>query len=334
MTHAVPGIKGFPLGAATRLRCDDPMLAERTVSNLIEPRRLVTCGGRRPADIRISHVAMDLGHLFGVAHGAAVTATSGPIGSYQVMVPLRGSLVGHTRHGEIAVAPGSALVYSPRDCLDTYWSEECISVVLSIPGERLRALARDAFPGLEAGPLPLRPRMALGTGCGRSFANALGVICQESVDPESAFSRGMTTRSIEQTLLLSLLTAQAESAAPRQLGGGANGTQCHAYLARALALIDARCDEDIGIADLVRAAGVSLRTLQYGFMERFGIGPATYLKQARLRRVHDALRAADPARCNVGDVAARWGFYHGSVFARAYRKLFGELPSQTLARGR
>jgi transcriptional regulator GlxA family with amidase domain len=31
-------------------------------------------------------------------------------------------------------------------------------------------------------------------------------------------------------------------------------------------------------------------------------------------------------------VAAHWGFYNGSAFARIYRQMFGELPSKTLSR--
>jgi AraC family ethanolamine operon transcriptional activator len=34
----------------------------------------------------------------------------------------------------------------------------------------------------------------------------------------------------------------------------------------------------------------------------------------------------------VGDVAARWGFWHLSRFAADYRQHFGELPSATRSR--
>jgi AraC family ethanolamine operon transcriptional activator len=102
-------------------------------------------------------------------------------------------------------------------------------------------------------------------------------------------------------------------------------------VARVLALIDDHCAGDIGMADLLRAAGVSARTLQYAFVQRFGVGPITYLKQTRLRRIQQDLLGARDDHNTVGDVAAKWGYYNGSVFARAYHKLFGELPSQTLA---
>ncbi len=329
MAPIIPGIRGFPLGIATTLRGADLAQVERTVSTLLEPRRLCARGRSAATDIRVSHVAMGLGHLFGVQHGTAVHTSSGSIRSYQIMVPLRGTLAGRTRRGHAVAAPGEALVYSPRDSLDTDWSEGCVALVLSVPGETLKALARQACPGIDTHTLSLRPRMNLRSGCGRSFANALGTICEESVDPKSAFSLGLTTRSLEQTLLLSLLLAQQDDAVGPM---GTSHPSRQACLKRALAVIDTRCSEDIGLADLLRAAGVSARTLQYAFIEQLGVGPITYLKQVRLRRIHDALHRAESGSCAIGDVAARWGFPNGSAFARAYRELFGELPSATLSR--
>jgi AraC family ethanolamine operon transcriptional activator len=46
--------------------------------------------------------------------------------------------------------------------------------------------------------------------------------------------------------------------------------------------------------------------------------------------VRRALREADPQRETVGDIAARWGFWHLSRFAADYKEMFGELPSNTL----
>jgi AraC-like DNA-binding protein len=313
---------------ATKVRCADPVAAAETVSGLVEPRRFRICGTSRMADIRISHVATGFGHLFGVRHGAAIHATSaGAIHSFQVMVPLRGRLVGQTGSGEVSAAAGTALVYSPRDHLDTYWSEDCVALVLSVPEERLLSVARESRFPLKAPALKLRSLMSLRQGSGRSFANALGVICQESADPDSAFSRGLTARSLETTLLLALLLSQYDDGAPA-VSLSHRRRHC---VDSALDLIAARGDADLGIQDLVDASGASARTLQYAFMERFGVGPMTYLKQARLRRVREFLRAAQPGSCTVGDIAARWGFYNGSAFARAYCKMFGELPSRTLA---
>jgi transcriptional regulator GlxA family with amidase domain len=59
-----------------------------------------------------------------------------------------------------------------------------------------------------------------------------------------------------------------------------------------------------------------------------------HLDKLRLHRVRQALIAAKPELTTVAAEALRWGFWHFGGFARAYRKCFGKLPSETLARNR
>jgi AraC family ethanolamine operon transcriptional activator len=87
------------------------------------------------------------------------------------------------------------------------------------------------------------------------------------------------------------------------------------------------------IVDVCRHAGVSQRSLQYCFLEALALTPIAYLRSARLHRARAELRDG-AAGLKVGDVAARWGFWHLSKFAGDYQKLFGELPSDTLLRRR
>jgi AraC-like DNA-binding protein len=53
-----------------------------------------------------------------------------------------------------------------------------------------------------------------------------------------------------------------------------------------------------------------------------------YLRALRLNVVRHELRAV-AATASVRAIAQRWGFWHTGEFAAAYRRLFGELPSQT-----
>lgn len=312
------------MDVATVLRARDLRVAEQTVSNIIDPRRFCYPGRVRPSNVRISHVAMNVGHLFGARHGVPVHVTSEPITSYQIMVPLRGRL-----QVERNIEPGSAFVYSPRDRMNTFWSPDCVSLVLSLPENSFRGFLRRMFPDRDWRALPRSaPRIDLSADSGRSFANILGTICRESLNENSAFRLGVSTRSLEESLLLSLLMVLSDDLLPVT---GRPSPCRRATVARAVEYINDNCQDEIVAADLVAAAGVSIRSLQMGFMERFGVGPMTYLKQVRLRRVHEALRAADPGRQTVGDIAAEWGFYNGSAFAKAYKAFFGELPSKTLS---
>lgn len=103
-------------------------------------------------------------------------------------------------------------------------------------------------------------------------------------------------------------------------------------LERALALVHDSPHEQLTVRDLCRAAGASERTLRYAFVERYGVPPKAYLKAVRLHGVRRELRSADLHALRVTDTANRWGFWHMGDFAADYRRLFGELPSKTLAR--
>jgi len=89
-------------------------------------------------------------------------------------------------------------------------------------------------------------------------------------------------------------------------------------------------DGPVSVADLCAVTAVSRRTLQYCFREVLGVRPVYYLRALRLAGVRRELKACGTRRTSVGDVAARWGFWHLSHFAADYRKMFGELPSETL----
>ncbi|MGV7229128.1 MAG: helix-turn-helix domain-containing protein [Nitrospirales bacterium] len=84
------------------------------------------------------------------------------------------------------------------------------------------------------------------------------------------------------------------------------------------------------VRELCRVAPVSERTLEYAFLERFGVSPKAYLHTFRLNGVRKALRIADPASESVTAWATRWGFWHMGQFAKDYKRLFAELPSETL----
>ena len=96
--------------------------------------------------------------------------------------------------------------------------------------------------------------------------------------------------------------------------------------------VRSREDEPIRLDKLASACGIERRTLTRAFHRFLGMGPGTYLRQRRLSAArHDLLTA--PLRAEtVTEVAFRWGFWHLSRFAREYRSMFGESPSETVRR--
>jgi AraC family ethanolamine operon transcriptional activator len=101
-------------------------------------------------------------------------------------------------------------------------------------------------------------------------------------------------------------------------------------ISRTLQLIEANEGQPLFIDDLCRATQVSERTLRNIFHEFFGVGPMRLLKVRQLREIRAALLRADPQRDTVTRIAARFGIWDFSLFARNYKALFGESPSRTL----
>jgi AraC family transcriptional regulator, ethanolamine operon transcriptional activator len=92
----------------------------------------------------------------------------------------------------------------------------------------------------------------------------------------------------------------------------------------------AHLDQPITLKELCQALHVSSRPLFYGFQEVFGVSPMEYLKVQRLRGVRRSLRTADPETSSVTAIAQCFGFWSAGHFARDYKTMFGELPSETL----
>lgn len=91
-----------------------------------------------------------------------------------------------------------------------------------------------------------------------------------------------------------------------------------------------RPEEPVTVLELCRALRCSRRTLQTSFQRVADVTPVGYLRTIRLNAVRRLLRTTSAQQLGVGEAAASWGFTHLGYFAREYRDLFGELPSQTL----
>ena len=99
---------------------------------------------------------------------------------------------------------------------------------------------------------------------------------------------------------------------------------------KAVDLIESRSRDAVTVAELERHVGISGRTLRHAFEVEFGVSPKQYVMAFRLNKVRSQLMNRDPRHEPIADIANDWGFWHMGQFARDYRRMFGELPSETL----
>lgn len=156
----------------------------------------------------------------------------------------------------------------------------------------------------------------------------LGVLAEALQRPD-AFRHAAAVHAFEQDILRQIAAIVTSTRESRRL---ARAPLRRLGLDRALAYLRSNDPARIKISDLCRIAGVSERTLEYGFREAVGLGPMSYLRRQRLHAARRALLTANVDAANVTGIAHSLGFVELGRFAAQYRRLFGELPSQTMTR--
>ena len=110
----------------------------------------------------------------------------------------------------------------------------------------------------------------------------------------------------------------------------ADRSKRHQAIQLSLDMIASRPPQDISVLDLVNNSGVSQRTLEYAFLDRFAISPQQYLNALRLHRVHLQLLGSDQRATTVEEIAQQHGYTQSGHFAQAYSAIYGQLPSRSL----
>jgi AraC-like DNA-binding protein len=134
----------------------------------------------------------------------------------------------------------------------------------------------------------------------------------------------------EECLALSVLDALVDDSDIES----ADSTKSKRFMARSLDFIHDSELENISAVELFKQAGCSQRTLEIGFKKRFGVTPKKYIKCLRLAQVHKGLQHFDALGFeSIIELAGINGFWHMGQFAADYRRIYGQLPSETLNHG-
>jgi AraC-like DNA-binding protein len=254
-----------------------------------------------------------------VSQGMVAYVTFGPHASGSVNgLPVRPGLV-------LAAAPGA----EARFVSDAGWE----SVAFLLPPQEanlhLTARHREGGPRLPRGVEHLR----VGADRGRRLFDWGKRLAALAARRPFLFDERRNERVVARAELLETLLAalgEADDLEPTREDQARQAQSLIVKTAEDYAL--SQTGERLYVSELCRAAGVSERTLEYAFKEVMGLTPMAYLTRLRLHRVRRALLAAAPGSTTVSAEALTWGFWHFGEFSQAYKRCFGELPSDTLRR--
>ncbi len=153
----------------------------------------------------------------------------------------------------------------------------------------------------------------------------------QQLDDGSAVLSPLAIAELEQSLIVQLLFAGRHNFSALLDVEPKDAAPLH--VRRVENYIESHWNRPITIEALVEVAGVSARTLFRAFEKARGCSPMVFVRKVGLERAHDLLlRPAETT--SVTATALLCGFSNLGQFASAYRRSFGELPSQTLSRAR
>ena len=314
----MPGI------ARTEFATTDPDVARELMSAAYVDNKMRFSGSTEK--LRLEHVRYDLGpvRLDSVHHTLTTDYVAGPLGCLQI-----GRTVDHTmtyetdgvaRHfgpGEVFLAAQPEEPFTARfDQAQLQTIGLDLPLLAEVTDERpldvVRRFRADALPAPQA------------DFWQRAVTYATGTLSRPGADAPLVLD---AVRRLLASAALTAFTPDVVFAVPRDR---ADATPV--AVRRAVAYIEANPDLEIGVADVARAAHVSVRALQLAFRRHLDTTPMAYLRRVRLDRVYADLAAADPSQITVTAVTARWGFNAVGRFSADYRDTYGEYPRDTLRR--
>jgi AraC-like DNA-binding protein len=315
------------LGSHTLFRTRSLDDAREQVARVFCPHELTTVDGT--SAVQTVHNRLDLGDigLNFLDYGVPVDIDPGPLNSFfLVQMPLTGGSTITNGRQTIESNVNLASVPNPTQPLSMRWHATSphllVYVARQVAEERLRRLLGHDL----IAPLRFELGMDLSTPQARSWRRLVDLACADAED--NGLSMMPEARNQLVDLILTGLLMSHEHNYSEALAHGFKPAAPR-MVRRAVELFEAEPERQFTVTELAEAAGCSIRSLQEGFSRYVGMSPTEYLRELRLQRVHDEL-VNSSTDASVGAIAYGQGFTHLGRFAQAYRKRFGELPSQTL----
>jgi AraC-like DNA-binding protein len=248
---------------------------------------------------------------------------------FYVHLPITGRFESRHRGVDMIVNSRSSAVYLPGGGEFTgRWpvGYRALCVRIDLPAVET-ALAR-LLGDRTSSRVTFDPVMNTRDGYGRSWADLLFSVNRQLVAPGGLLTQPLIAAPLAESLLNGFVLAASHSHAEALAGPVVAARP--ASVRAAIDVIEADPQAPLTLTLLATRCGVGPRTLQKGFQQHLGMSPMEYLRDVRLRRAHEELRAADPFAASVADVARRWGFTHLGRFASAHEAKYGQKPLSTL----
>lgn len=238
---------------------------------------------------------------------------------FHLQIVTSGSCIFRANKKSVTIQKGDMLFLNPNESFSMEYSNDCEKIIIILPKRIILQTIHDnqsSIPkeGLRFNYTPIKLRDH------RLLMKLLDLIFKEaeisplSLSSLSIYSKLLVTKLLE--IFSNNLQAYQEPIPDN------NFCKMDRY-------ISDNIKEDISADDLAQLIKVSKRTV-YGIFSRYkSVTPNHYIKQKKLLTIHRIIQINSKDFRNITEIALDHGFMHLGRFSNDYRKMFGELPSET-----
>lgn len=228
------------------------------------------------------------------------------------------------------VSSGQGAAINPYGPLAAQWEGHCETVIIRLNRDGIIKTLADELNVEVLTPLRFASAPVTAAQC-HPMTALMDMLLRHSQAPASFEICGLD-RDVERLVYLAALRCFLNNYS--EMLQNPRSAVAPFYIRAAEEYILNYCQEDITLADLSKATGVSTRSLFYGFRRWRHTTPKAHIKKTRLNIARDALRLAAKTGASVTQIAIASGYRNLSRFSTDYKFRFGEAPSQTLRRGK
>ncbi len=240
---------------------------------------------------------------------------------------------GEARSGResIAIARGrSTFVSSPTGARSFDLGTAYSGLQLIVDAREMSAAVHVLTGSVPREPLRFEQRLALDAGVGAALDRLVTFLASE-IDHGELIDSPIVGARLSDGVLAGLLVNHPHNA--RHLFEAKSHPAEPRHVRLAAEYLETNAAKPIRMAEIARAAGVSIRGLQLAFLKYRRATPMQFLREQRLEMARRLLSSSE-ARPSVREVALACGFSHLGRFGAHYFQRFGEYPSATRARKR
>jgi len=327
MMNTLP-VASEPLSNHKLFRSSNIEETEDIVGQLLWPHQMKIIKAPRVVDTRLDGLTLgDMG-LLHLKYGADVEVNAGEISDYYlIQTTLAGNGIVRNGTHQSNTGVGMSTIVSPSEETHVKLFNDCQHLILRIKRQAIESHLSQLIESELKQPLVFDLSIEHSKPMGSVLLNTINYICNLYNADASLMQKQAVSDQFMELVMTLLLFQQQHNYSNKLENTGSTATPWHVKKAREY--IEDRIHENITLSDLASHTGVTARTLQNSFKSFLDITPTEYIRQARLKGIHEELKTGIE-NMSVTNIMFKYGVNNIGRFADYYKKRYGCLPSKTL----